>query len=126
MISWFERHSKVSWFVVVVIAVVIFYLSSLTFEGVNTGSGGSLLAKIYHVCAFFFLAAFLLISLVKGKHKRFSLLAVLLAVLYGVSDEIHQLFVPGRYGSVLDIGYDSVGIVFAFMVYTIVLLKREK
>ena len=31
------------------------------------------------------------------------------AVLYGVSDEFHQAFVPNRDASVLDIGFDAIG-----------------
>jgi len=36
MIAWFEKHNRLSWFVVVVIAVFIFYISSLSFEGAPT------------------------------------------------------------------------------------------
>lgn len=36
-------------------------------------------------------------------------LAVLLATLFGVSDEIHQYFVPGRQADVLDVVADLVG-----------------
>ena len=38
------------------------------------------------------------------------LLAALgLTILYGVSDEIHQLFVPGRHGQVADVLFDAAG-----------------
>ncbi|HDQ71810.1 MAG TPA: hypothetical protein ENN19_06900 [Chloroflexi bacterium] len=33
----------------------------------------------------------------------------LLALLYGISDEYHQTFVPGRNGNLVDIGIDSLG-----------------
>lgn len=32
-----------------------------------------------------------------------------LATLYGISDEIHQLFVPGRHGRLADVFFDSAG-----------------
>lgn len=32
-----------------------------------------------------------------------------IAVLYGVSDEFHQSFVPGRDASLIDIGWDALG-----------------
>lgn len=32
-----------------------------------------------------------------------------IAVLYGVSDELHQAFVPNRDSSALDVGFDAVG-----------------
>jgi VanZ family protein len=37
------------------------------------------------------------------------LLAVALATLYGVSDEIHQTFVPDRTGHAVDVGWDFLG-----------------
>ena len=36
-------------------------------------------------------------------------LAVALTVLYAISDEIHQLFVPGRHGRVSDVLFDTGG-----------------
>lgn len=32
-----------------------------------------------------------------------------ICLLYAFSDELHQTFVPGRYGSLRDIGYDMLG-----------------
>jgi len=119
MISWFEKHDKLSWAVTFLIAAAIFYVSSLTFESSGTGTGTNIRAILYHILAFFFLAFFLMISLVKGEQKKFFLLAIPIAILYGISDELHQFFVPGRYNSLFDVFLDSVGIVFAFMVYMI-------
>lgn len=39
--------------------------------------------------------------------------AIFLAVSYALTDELHQSFVPGRHASVLDIGFDYVGVVAA-------------
>ena len=38
-------------------------------------------------------------------------------VLYGVSDEFHQTFVPGRDGGLPDFLADSVGALIGFLVY---------
>jgi VanZ family protein len=35
--------------------------------------------------------------------------ALLLTILYGISDEIHQRFVPGRHGRVADVLFDAAG-----------------
>ncbi len=32
-----------------------------------------------------------------------------ITLLYAISDESHQMFVPGRYGTIRDIGYDMLG-----------------
>jgi VanZ family protein len=35
--------------------------------------------------------------------------ALSLCFVYAISDELHQMFVPGRYGTIRDIGYDMLG-----------------
>lgn len=40
---------------------------------------------------------------------RLSLLAILVAVTYGLTDEVHQAFVPGRSMDILDLAADAVG-----------------
>ena len=44
----------------------------------------------------------------KNINKKY-LLAFLICVIYAISDEIHQLFVPGRAGQVRDVLIDSAG-----------------
>lgn len=44
------------------------------------------------------------------KGKRI-LVAVLICTLYAMSDEFHQLFIPGRAGQVMDVVIDSAGAV---------------
>ncbi len=45
------------------------------------------------------------------------LLAVALATAYGVSDEIHQAFVPGRQPDPWDVGKDALGAVLGALAY---------
>lgn len=35
--------------------------------------------------------------------------ALALTFIYAASDELHQMFVPGRYGTIRDVGYDMLG-----------------
>lgn len=39
----------------------------------------------------------------------------LICILYAISDEIHQSFVPNRFGTVRDVGYDILGTTIAFL-----------
>ena len=126
MISWFEKHHVLSWLITFLIAGTIFYVSSLTFESAGTGSSSNIKTIIYHILIFFIFSFFLMIASVKGKNKELIFLAVPIAVLYGISDEIHQYFVPGRYSTIFDIFLNSVGILFAFMIYFITIVYREK
>lgn len=59
--------------------------------------------KVGHAAAYAVLGGFL--TLATGRVW----LAVLLATLFGVSDEVHQYFVPGRHADVLDVVADLVG-----------------
>ncbi|MGY3715190.1 VanZ family protein [Sutcliffiella cohnii] len=43
--------------------------------------------------------------------------AFLLSVVYAISDEVHQLFVPGRSGEVRDVIIDSAGALIGIVIY---------
>ena len=124
MITWFEKHSKLSWIITILIAIGIFYISSLTFES-GSRAGSDVNAILYHIFAFFFLAFFLLISLIKGENKEFLFLGIAIAILYGVSDEFHQLFVSGRHSSFGDVFYDTAGILFASFLYISFVYRKK-
>lgn len=54
-------------------------------------------------------------------------LSFLICVLYAISDEVHQLFVPGRAGQVRDVLIDSSGSFLGiFLVMVLVRFFREK
>jgi len=124
MIKLLEKYSWISWIFAIVIAIAIFYISSLTFGG--TGGGFGWMSVAYHFMAFFFLAFFLLPALVKGKQKSFILWGIITAVLYGLSDEIHQVFVPTRHFAVSDLLVNSCGILFSSLIYTLSLRYRKR
>lgn len=48
--------------------------------------------------------------------------AILLATFYGVTDELHQMLVPGRFSSVLDVVADAVGAALALL--PVLVLRR--
>ena len=118
MISWFEKHNKISWTITIIIAITIFYLSSKTFQG--PPGGVSYFSIFYHFLAFFYLSFFLLISLIKGKiNKNLLIFGLIIVILYGISDEIHQYFVPGRASTISDVLTNSAGILFAGTLYSL-------
>jgi VanZ family protein len=73
----------------------------------GTGLGGwdLVLRKIAHAGEYAVLGALLL------RATSAPLPAIALGVLYAVSDEVHQTFVPGRQGSARDVLIDAVGVV---------------
>jgi VanZ family protein len=44
--------------------------------------------------------------------------ALVLTMGYGWLDEWHQTFVPGRYGSLTDVGFNLMGAVIGMVIYT--------
>ncbi|HLF17967.1 MAG TPA: VanZ family protein [Candidatus Omnitrophota bacterium] len=99
------------WFPLLGYSAIIFCVSSLPslkppFEGFNVD-------KFFHMLEYIpfgYLAARALFHTAKFD-RRYTLVAVavLFALLYGISDEIHQSFVEGRFASVFDVIADTLG-----------------
>ncbi|MFD0698665.1 VanZ family protein [Paenibacillus sp. GCM10027628] len=49
----------------------------------------------------------------------------LISVLYAITDEWHQTFVPGRTGHAIDVGVDTIGVAFAILFVLICLGIRK-
>jgi hypothetical protein len=98
------------WGPVVLQMVVIFGASSIPDLG---GLPGGMSDKSGHGIGYAILGALLLRALARGRLSGVTwtraAAAVLLAALYGVSDEYHQSFVPGRSPDRLDVLADSIG-----------------
>lgn len=60
-----------------------------------------------------------------AKKDRIAVLSILSAGLYGVSDEIHQYFVPGRHADVMDAAVDLVGAVCGVLCYRYFIKRRS-
>lgn len=63
--------------------------------------------KLAHFTEYFILGL-LVYNLIYSNQKK-AYFAIIICVLYAISDEIHQLFVPGRSCQVLDVIIDSSG-----------------
>ena len=118
MLSWIEKNNWIAWILTLAMAAWIFYVSTWTFES-GVPSGFPFKAITYHIGAFFLLALFMMIASARGKNIDWIFFSLLFVVFYGVSDELHQFFVPGRDSSLKDVLFDSVGAAFAFLIYYI-------
>lgn len=83
------------------------------------------LHMIEYAALFFMLFRAINATCTNISQKKALMIAVLLAILYGVSDEAHQIFVPTREGNIRDVGIDSIGILLCFQ-YTKHNLNRLK
>ena len=96
------------WGVVVVYMAAIFYASSLSAPPVPAGTDKSL-----HAVAYLGLAVAVVRAVVGGLPRRIdgpaAVVAVAVTVAYGMTDEIHQMFVPGRTADAFDLLADAGG-----------------
>lgn len=97
------------WLPPLLYAVLIFYLSSL--PGTTYFPQFFSADKILHVAEYGLLGYLLARALGRSPHRKAMLFftAASLSVLYGISDEIHQYFVPFRCSSVMDVVADGLG-----------------
>ncbi len=121
-----KRNAAVLWSMTAVLMVVIFYFSSLE----DTELAGGFLSfifeffsnecpipilslfidKLFHAGIYGLLGLLFYLSLREsGIYRHLFLLSVVLAVGYGVTDEFHQSFVPGRFASAGDLLADLAG-----------------
>jgi VanZ family protein len=107
-------------------AGLIFFLSSI--PDTRTGGGSELpelmFRKAAHLVEYGVLACFLARALAgQGSRPRRVLgIGLFVCVLFAASDELHQSFVPGRYGKVRDVALDSLG---AALVLSLYARRRE-
>lgn len=100
------------WIPAIIYMAGIFTVSSIPDLGPLPGDVSD---KSWHGLVYAGLGMTMLYGLARGAAERVTLgralLAVALATAYGVTDEIHQSFVPGRQAEVADVVADALGAV---------------
>ena len=111
------------WLPAIFLCAYIFYWSSLPGSTINDlGLGNEAYHRIGHFLMFFFLCLTFYYA------TKNVVLSILLTVLYALSDEFHQSFVPLRSASIFDIYVDTLGALTAgglWKLYRIVLQKLK-
>jgi VanZ family protein len=95
------------WFFTISYMGLVFYLSSKSLLLPKMLSDTD---KIIHAFVYFLLAVLLYFSFLKSGVRRYLfLVSLVFAVIYGISDELHQYYVPGRIASIGDVIADFFG-----------------
>lgn len=94
---------------------------------INKGSFNNILRKNAHFFAYLVLGALVANGLrsIGVIGYRAIVFALLICVLYAISDEVHQLFVPGRGGQVKDVIIDSAGAIVGISGYNGFINRRS-
>ena len=77
----------------------------------------------------YFILGFAVISLLREYmiiDKKSVIYTVIFVFLYACSDEIHQLFVPGRSGEILDVFIDTLGGTLSSSIYWFICTMKRK
>lgn len=136
---------KYIWPVMTVIICIIIFVFSAQTGTESTGISDKFVNPMENLFSNFFTNIFsrdfLILLIRKGAHISiyFMLgicaymsikklwLSTLFCLVYACSDEIHQLFVEGRSGSIVDVGIDSIGfIIGGILVYVIIRGRYSK
>ncbi|WP_245723030.1 VanZ family protein [Natribacillus halophilus] len=136
----------IAWFLVIGWMGLIFYFSHQSGEDSSALSGGlteniyhllpfwptdmesfhSLIRKAAHVGVYFGLGILVIHAFrvtMATRPRRLIIWAWILCTCYAITDEIHQLFIPGRSGEVSDVVLDSIGALVGIGLY-VVLWKK--
>ncbi|MBW1728102.1 MAG: VanZ family protein [Deltaproteobacteria bacterium] len=107
------------WFPIIIYCVLIFIQSS--YPSIKHTPELPYFDKVLHCVAYALLGALFLrafkTSQIKNNVKLMWILSVILSSLYGISDEIHQYFVPYRYAELMDVLADTLGSIMGVYIY---------
>lgn len=144
-----KRMKIIRWIVVIIWMVVIYNLSSQVADESNKLSTGVTqvivetvekvvpsvtfdVNKFNHIVrknAHFFaylLLGLLVMAVIKKRDAKSIILVLSICILYAISDELHQFFVPGRGPAVKDVLIDSAGSIIGMILYLGVMKIKKK
>lgn len=108
----------------------IFYLSSQSrFTATGEPIEDFLIFKILHMIEYGVLTGLLFNALFNSVTRNMSRAiryAGVIAVLYALSDELHQMYVPTRSGTLRDVGIDTIGICIALYLISKVATRSNR
>lgn len=112
---------------------ILFVLTSYPSDALPAFGVGD---KFEHLIAYFVLSILIYLNFYfQDKYKLFNkrpaLYTVLIGCVYGILDEIHQFFIPGRYFDLLDLAANFIGVISAvliakYFVKTVSQIKEHK
>ncbi|MDP1629439.1 MAG: VanZ family protein [bacterium] len=108
------KFTLIYWLPVFLWSALIFWFSSV--PGLESGlevKTDFALRKLAHLAEYGILAILWIRALTAAglPRRRAFLFSILFCVAFAISDEIHQLYVPGREGKIYDVLIDAAGVI---------------
>lgn len=85
-----------------------------------------IIRKLAHFSEYFILGVLAYLNVIEYSNKKEYLYAILFSVLYAISDEVHQLFVESRNGSIKDVLIDSLGVIIGVLICHMIFKRWKK
>ena len=79
-----------------------------------------IIRKCAHLFEYFVLGVLIINCIKDYKINKIVFIAIILCMLYACTDELHQLFIPGRSGNVIDITIDTLGSIIGIILYNFI------
>ncbi len=121
-----KTENRLNWATVVAWMGVIFYLSSMPGSKVKT----NIPDYVPHFIEYAVLGYLVFRALTGHKKEPPGPLkagwAITLCIIYAVSDELHQLFIPGRYADPKDLAVDAVGVMLIVLLVYFIRARRTR
>lgn len=113
MILKYLFDKKLSFAAIICIYSVVFIFSHQTGSQSSEMSDNLWIRKLAHISEYTVLSFFVYayISNISTLMYKKIITSTIISVLLAISDEIHQTFIPGRSGNLVDVFIDSIGIV---------------
>lgn len=84
-----------------------------------------IIRKLAHYIEYLILGILVINMFIKNNIPQSYLISIIFCVIYAISDEIHQIFVPGRACQIRDVLIDSIGSITGIYLYKLI-SKRKK
>ena len=97
------------WLPAILIMAAIFFFSSIPSKEMPIFGGWDTIVKKGGHMLGYALLGFSYLRVINSRNRWAYWAAVMAVVIYAITDEFHQSFVPGRNSSLVDVGIDTVG-----------------
>lgn len=117
------------WAAAITYALLIFFLSSLSGSQTDRFYLFKNSDKVIHIMVYAVLCLLLnrafFFTFKNSVNRYVPIIAIFISIVYAITDEFHQSFVPGRYASLYDIFADGIGAVISQIILYIKDVKGD-
>ena len=108
------------------VATAIFLVSHIPGEEVDVPLSIQLIRLdfVYHIAVYFIFAISICFG-VRARSMGANIIVILIAFTYGISDELHQIYVPGRSPAIIDVMSDLGGTILGVSAWDVYNRRRS-